>query len=111
MKYSDILSDAHTRKKKYICILYYTTKITFAEGGRRQARQSLREAMIKHVNMLYIWLMRRRRAEKCERESMMHLVTCIDESSFQTLGYILRRIYKFQLLARSKTYQNESADH
>ena len=67
MKYSDILSDAHIRKKN-ICILYYTTKITFAEGGRRQARQSLREAMIKHVNMLYIWLMRRRRAEKCERE-------------------------------------------
>ena len=66
MKYSDILSDAHIRKKN-ICILYYTTKITFAEGGRRQARQSLREVKIKHVNMLFIWLMRRRRAEKCER--------------------------------------------
>ena len=65
-KYSDILSDAHPRK---ICISGTTaTKITFAEGGRRQARQSLREAMIKHVNMLYFWLMRRRRAEKCERE-------------------------------------------
>ena len=57
----------HIQEKYYISGTT-ATKITFAEGGRRQARQSLREAMIKHVNMLYIWLMRRRRAEKCERE-------------------------------------------
>ena len=65
-KYSDTYFLMHIQEKYISCTT--ATKITFAEGGRRQARQSLREAMIKHVNMLYIWLMRRRRAEKCERE-------------------------------------------